>query len=357
MLAGHGLSINWMVYQLQQYDGYGRFGLRMCDALRRAGVAVKPIFNEIAHAPAWVQQSQGADWNNLTISCLPAYFAVPVPGRQWLFSMTEGSELPDKWAGYIRQARAERIIVPCEYNRKAFADGVREEGLELPVNVVNGGTDPAEFQGLVRRRNGNSRPPYSFLSFGDRGSRKGWPEVWAAFYKAFGSATDTPNVRLIIKGRLRANEMLNLIAEADNPDPRIEIWREDVEDMSAVYKRADCVVLPSRSEGFGMPHREAAMAGLPVVTQKYSGLDDGYIEDWSIPVVKGKLEKIPKNFDHIKGEWRRADVDELAGAMQAAYESPSAMAQRGRQASEWLAENQTWDHAAANLIDLIRMEG
>lgn len=354
MLAGHGLSINWMVYQLQQYDGYGRFGLRMCDALRRAGVAVKPIFNEIAHAPAWVQRSQGADWDNLTISLLPAYFAVPVPGRQWLYSMTEGSELPNKWAGYIRQSRAERIIVPCEYNRKGFADGMRAEGHELPVHVINGGTDPAEFQGM--RRNGNKRP-YSFLAFGDRGARKGWPEVWPAFYKAFGSAKDTPNVRLIIKSRRRANEMLDLIADADNLDPRITIWREDVEHMSTVYERADCVLLPSRSEGFGMPHREAAMAGLPVVTQQYAGLDDGYIDDWSIPIRKGQIEPIPKNFEHIKGEWRRADVNELAGTMQSAYESPSAMAQQGQQSSEWLAEHQTWDHAAANLIDLIRAEG
>lgn len=355
MLAGHGLSINWMVYQLSNYDGYGRYGLRMCEALRRAGVAVKPIFNEIAHAPAWVQESQGADWNNLTISCLPAYFAVPVPGRQWLYSMTEGSELPDKWAGYIRQSRAERIIVPCEYNRKGFADGVRAEGHELPVDVVNGGTDPTEFQGM--RCNGSNGRPYSFLAFGDRGARKGWPEVWSAFFKAFGSAKDTPNVRLIIKSRRRANEMIDMIAGADNLDPRIEIWREDVEQMSTVYDRADCVLLPSRSEGFGMPHREAAMAGLPVVTQQYAGLDDGYIEHWSIPVHKGQVEPIPKNFAHIKGEWRRSDVDELAGIMSNMSENADGWRLMGDHASNWLAENQTWDHAAANLIDLIRAEG
>ena len=356
MLVGHGLSINWMVFHLSDYDGYGRYGLRMCEALRRAGVTVKPIFNLISDAPAWVQESQGADWNNLTISCLPAYFAVPVPGRQWLYSMTEGSELPEKWAGYIRQARVERVIVPCEYNRKGFFDGIRAEGQELPVDVVNGGTDPLEFQDVAQRRNGNKRP-YSFLAFGDRGARKGWPEVWSAFYKAFGSAKDTPNVRLIIKSRLRANEMLDMIAEADNPDPRIEIWREDVEHMSTVFERADCVVLPSRSEGFGMPHREAAMAGLPVITQQYAGLDDGYIDEWSIPVRKGKVEKIPTNFNHIQGEWRRADVDELADSMTELHEFPWAGASAGRYASEWLAANQTWDHAAANLIDLIRAEG
>lgn len=356
MLAGHGLSINWMVYHLSDYDGYGRFGLRMCEALRRAGVDVKPVFNLIAQAPAWAQKSQGADWNNLTISCLPPYFALPVPGRQWLFSMTEGSELPNGWAGYIRQARIERIVVPCEYNRLSFSDGVRSEGHALPVDVVNGGTDPAEFQGQLHRNGSNGRP-YSFLAFGDRGARKGWPEVWAAFFKAFGSAKDTPDVRLIIKSRRRANAMLDMIAEADDPDPRIEIWREDVERMTTVYERADCVVLPSRSEGFGMPHREAAMAGLPVVTQLYAGLDDGYIDNWSIPVRKGKIEPIPKNFDHIKGEWRRADVDELADKMSIMREQPEAWRSMGRHASNWLAEHQTWDHSANVLIDLIRAEG
>ena len=106
-----------------------------------------------------------------------------------------------------------------------------------------------------------------------------------------------------------------------------------------------------------MPHREAAMTGVPVITQEYGGVDDGFTPHWAITVKGGKNERIPSGYEHIKGEWRKADVLELAKAMRFCYDNPKVAAQLGQSASEWLIDNQTWDHSARALIRLMEETG
>ena len=43
------------------------------------------------------------------------------------------------------------------------------------------------------------------------------------------------------------------------------------ENLPALYSRADCLVLPSRSEAWGMVLNEAAAAGLPLVATEAAG--------------------------------------------------------------------------------------
>lgn len=336
------LSLNYLGSNFRETDGYGRYNVRLMAALARLGVDVRPQHTEIANASPLVQDKLGVTWNGLTISCLPPFYLNKAPGRHWLLSMTEGSELPAGWADTIKLSGVERIIVPCRHNAEAFA------ACGLPVHVIPGGTDPDEFPLVADRPD----RPYTFLALADRGARKGWAEVWAAFFKAFGGPNDTPNVRLVIKSRPDGNDMLSLIAGAENPDPRISIIMEDM-NMRAFYRMGDCFAIPSRSEGWGMPHREAAMTGLPVITQCYSGMDDGHTDQWALVVEGGKLETIPSHFEHIAGEWLRADIDNLATLMRRCYELPNVAASYGRYAASWLREWQTWDHAAQKLLALI----
>lgn len=341
------MKLNVIAYQYRFFDGYGRYVTYLIKALLRAGVEVHPLLYQHTEMSDWLQNHLGISWEPLTISCLPAYYLCPVPGRHWLYTMTEGSEAPDGWVDIINKSGVERVIVPCEYNAEAFRRG----GVTMPVYVVPGGTDPDEFPVITER----TERPYTFLALGDRGSRKGWCEVWAAFYKAFGSPTDTPDVRLIIKARPEGNDLIDRIAEAENPDPRVTIWREDVANMAEVYACADSFVIPSRSEGWGMPHREAAMMGLPVITQAHSGMDDGHTKEWALVIPNGKLEPIPSMFEQIKGEWMRADVDALSGAMRWCYDNPDAARRwHGEKGATWLREHQTWSHTAGRLLNMIR---
>ena len=340
------MQLNWLAYQYREWDGYGRYSSRLVAALQRQGVSVAPWLHEVANMPAWMQQQVGVGWDKLTISCLPPFYLNRVPGRHWLLSMTEGSRLPLGWRETIQRSGVERIIVPCQHNADAFAV------TGLPVHIVPGGTDPDEFPVIDGRAQRAPDRPYTFLALADRGARKGWVEVWQAFYKAFGSPTDTPDVRLIIKSRPDGNEMLELIARADRPDPRITILMEDM-DMRALYALGDCFAFPSRSEGWGLPPREAATSGLPVIVQPYAGLDDEHTCEWAFVVEGGRLEAIPGHFDHIAGDWMKADVGKLADMMRLCYSRPHMASRWGAEAALWIRGNQTWAHGAEKLIRLI----
>lgn len=364
------MKLNWLAYNYRFFDGYGRYSARLIQALERAHVTVFPHFEEACNAPRWMQERWGIDWSNLTISCIPPYFLQKCPGRHWLLTMTEGSELPDGWADTINKSGVERVIVPCQHNAEAFARG----GVTVPITVVPGGTDPDEFPLRTEPRdevdNGNliagltaiklqECKPYTFLALADRGGRKGWNEVYAAFYVAFGGkTTGTMDVRLLIKCLPDGNDQITEdIMPSDDLDKRLIFNIERVDDMREVYAQADCFVIPSHSEGWGMPHREAAMMGIPVITQAYSGMDDGHTHEWAIVVEKGRMERIPSDTPHIKGESRVVDVEELARGMRACYDNPDSAASLGVGSAAWLRKHQTWDHSAAKLLQLLQQEG
>lgn len=350
--------LNVLFYNARQFDGYGRYATRLIQALGRAGVQVTPHFAGAADAPAWMLECWGVDFSAPTLSLLPPYYLRKLPphsGPHWLLTMTEGSECPDGWAEIINKSGVERVIVPCQHNAEAFRNG----GVEAPISVIPGGTDPDEFPYSAKAH--DAAKPYTFLALADRGKRKGWSEVYDAFFKAFGTAEDVgpSKVRLVIKCRPGGNDLIDFILEkCPWIDPRLHFDTRDVADMREVYAQADCFVIPSRSEGWGMPHREAAMMGVPVITQAYSGMDDGHTHEWAIVVEKGHMEPIDATQDgHIKGQWRVVDRDQLARLMVAHYSHPVYYREFGLAASRWLRANQTWQHSARALLQLLHNTG
>lgn len=342
-------QINWLGY-FNQNDGYGRFNSRFAESLSRFAY-LEPFHIGILDMPDWMLWKQHVDWSNLTITCTPPYMVKKVWGKHWLFTMTEGSRIPQGWVDTIAKAEVERILVPCVHNLHAF----RDSGVTVPISVVPGGTDPNEFPLMERRKFClEDYRPYTFLCFADRGDRKGFPEVWNAFYKAFGGkTTGNQNVRLIIKGRMKDRSLLSVMANAKDADSRVVYQEMDAEDMNTVYAQADCLVLPSRSEGWGMIHREAACTGLPVITQAYSGLDDA--KEWALVLNPGKIRPIPKDVATALGDWMIADVDDLVQKMKYCYHSPETAAAFGHKAAHWIRQEQTWDYSAKTLLSLMRI--
>lgn len=350
------MRLNWLGYTYSDFIGYGKYSSRMVAALRRAGVTVRPELAGAALHPDWLLKERGLSWDCPTVSCMPPYHLTKLPkgaGPHWLLTMTEGGELPADWADTINKAGIERVIVPCEHNAKVFRDG----GVKCPVTVIEGGTDPDEFPLITGRR---PMRPYTFLALADRGYRKGWNEVYKAFYTAFGGkTTGDQDVRLIIKCRPDGNELIEFIAshELIGADPRITYMVDDVTSLRDLFEQVDCFAIPSRTEGWGMPHREAAMMGLPVITQAHSGLDDGHTREWAIVCEDGHMQQIDDQGKHIAGEWMVADIDELAHHMRACYEEPEAYRRRAYYARHWLSTHQTWQESAACLIALMLEEG
>lgn len=342
------MKVNWFGY-FPQYDGYGRFSSRLATALRAEGVEVFGYHCGVWQMPQWMVDQQKIDWNHLSISCMPPYMLEKIPGRHWLYTMTEGSRIPVEWVEKIESCGVERVIVPCQHNQLAFI----RSGVRVPVCIVPGGVDPLEFSVTPP-----AKPPYTFLTFADRGFRKGWEEVQEAFYLAFGGkTTGIQDVRLLIKSRSEGmGRMLRMMRDAKGADSRIVYLLDDTLDMREVYDRTHCLALPSRSEGWGMIHREAAVSGIPVITQAYAGLDDGFTSEWALVVEHYKICPIPEEVGVALGEWRIVDVQELSEKMHWCYVHPKEADFFGLKARFWLKNHQTWNHAAKILKEMIANE-
>lgn len=334
------MRINWINYRFIEVDGYGRFGINFIKALHRSGVHVTPIEKSQYEWPSYLRQLAGIHTNRLTIALMPSYELLPSMGRVWNYTMYEGTGLDKRWIPALNDY-AERLIVPHQFLVEVFAD----HGAKVPIHVVPGGTDPQEFPVSLTSPYETGRP-YTFLALGDRGSRKGWDLVWQAFWNAFG---DNRDVRLLIKMRPGFNRVLDLAGS----DDRIIIWREDSASMNEVYDHADCFVFPSRGEGWGMPPREFAMTGKPVICTDWSGLS-GDLDKWAIPIP---ITGLVRSALDGGGLWAAPDVDAITEAMRWCYDNREAARQKGLAAAQWLRANQTWEHAAQKLISLIREIG
>ena len=122
-----------------------------------------------------------------------------------------------------------------------------------------------------------------------------------------------------------------------------------------MLQAADCFVFPSRGEGWGLPPREAAATGLPVIATNGGGLEVE-IEHWAYPVSVAGTSPAEYGFwDSTEiGEWMEPDMDELVHLFRWSFENQEEVKSFGERAAAWLAENATWERTALRLIDIVR---
>jgi glycosyltransferase involved in cell wall biosynthesis len=316
-----------------KYTGYGRHSTHMARALTSLGVSVRPITLDTLQMPHDLQRNLGISYDVLTIALIAAQDFPSLPGRMWGYSMWETTVPPKEQVENINDF-CTRYIVPSEWLVEVYQNA----GVERPIHVLPEGIDPNEFPYI--ERNWEHDRPYTFLCLGDRAGRKGDDLAWSAFFEAF---QDEDDVRLIIKCTHENHAGLNLT----NTDTRVSLWRGDVDSMRDVYAQADCFVFPSRGEGWGLPAREAAATGMPVLATRWSGLVDN-IDRYAIPL---QYEMVDAPI--IGGQWAQPKLDDVVRWMRWCYENREEAKAFGKRASEWLHANETWRHSAQKLIEIV----
>jgi glycosyltransferase involved in cell wall biosynthesis len=301
-----------------------------------AGHDIYPFELTELDKPAWYLQAQGLDFSHATLQLAPPDMFRHLSGRSACYTMHESATLPKDWANYINHMN-QLCIVPSPW----LIEVLERAGIKLPIRVVPGGIDPAECPVLQRHRNG----PYTFICLADRGNRKGHQEVYQAFYKAF--SHDNRDVRLILKCRPGSLASLDF---SYSSDPRLTVWRADVEAVADVFAAADAALNPTHCEGFGMWPREAAACGLPTLVTRWSGTADD-CDEWAVPLDKFTL--IESYMEGCGGLWAQPDIDELVWRMQDMYQKRDEYKTRALKAAQWLRSNATYAHAAQKLTDVL----
>lgn len=268
------------------------------------------------------------------------------------YTMLEVDRLPPAW---VEQANAmDEVWTPTPWG----ADVFRASGVTRPVVTMPLGVDPQHFQPGPARRTLAERT--IFLSVFEWGHRKGWDLLLSAYRAAF---KPDAAVLLVLKVDNRApasNPAREIAALLPHPSPPVGlIYNQPLRSAQIVelYQSADCFVLPTRGEGWGMPILEAMACGVPAIATDWSGQTAFLTADNGYPLPIAGLVPASATHPYYRGaQWAEPDRDALVDLLRRAAFEPAERRRKGQQAA-LDARRWTWDHAVDVMYGRIAAAG
>jgi glycosyltransferase involved in cell wall biosynthesis len=264
------------------------------------------------------------------------------------YTMLEVDGLPDAWVDTCNAM--DEIWTPSRWGVATFAAA----GVDVPIYAMPLGYDPARFHPdlPVRRASGY----YTFLSIFEWNERKA-PEVLLRGYAA--AFTQRDDVLLLLRvnnfdSRVDvARQIADLGLPADGPPVAILYNQQlDAANLGSLYRSADCFVLPTRGEGWGMPLLEAMACGLPVIATDWSAQTEFLHPGVGYPLRVRSLLPAVEHHPYYAGlRWADPDVEHLAHLMRYVYEHPDEAREVGARAAREVVQCWTWQHAASRIVD------
>jgi GT2 family glycosyltransferase len=264
------------------------------------------------------------------------------------FTMLETDGIPAEWA---RQANLmDEVWCPSTFNAKTF----RDSGVTRPIHVIPLGIDPAYFNPRIHSSRVSDR--YTFLSVFEWGERKAPELLLRAFNEEFSS---TEPVVLVCK-MLNADTSVNVHDEIRrlvlNPGGgQIHVTLNHVVpsyQLGVLYRSADCFVLTTRGEGWGMPILEAMACGLPVIATDWSAQCDFMNAGNAYPLAVERLVPAVAKCPYYNGfRWAQPSYWDLRRQMRHVYENAGEARAVGERASREVLSRWTWDNAALKMIE------
>jgi len=274
----------------------------------------------------------------------PDFYTKRIPDKvNWLFTMFEGTTLPEMYQERIRMA--DYLLAPSQWVKGLFGQYVDLS----KVYIVNHGVEK-DF--TYRQREFPKTKPFRFLWVGAPNPRKGWEEVIHTWTRA--GFMRTKHLELYIKTTKveGVQKKGNIILDGRNLSRK---------DLVALYHSSHCFLFPTRGEGFGLTLAEAMRTGLPCISTYYSGVTDffdntvGYTIGHTMGPGRVSFVGAPK--DEYETEIAFPDPVQMAEIMwQITLNYDSALA-LGYRAAMRIKEKFTWEKSAQTLIDHIKSVG
>jgi len=285
---------------------------------------------------------------SITSGIAPQLVIDPEASYNIAHSMFEASELPTRWISFYNQFN--EIWVPSKFCKSAY----ERSDLKCCIYLVPLGVDTSLYKKQKRKNY-----MFTFLSVGQWIDRKGWDLLIQAYTSEFMGQFD---VRLCIKtyNDLKTNE--EMIKEYLSSDirssymPRIMIknLKVDEKDMPEFYSEADCFVLASRGEAFGLPYLESMAMGIPVIATNMGGQTD-FVNDsngWLIEIkqLKHLSERLCKINSAYANLWfSEPDINDIKKSLRYVYEHKAECVEKGNIAKTFVLSNYDWEKITDNI--------
>jgi glycosyltransferase involved in cell wall biosynthesis len=238
----------------------------------------------------------------------------------------EVDRIPPDWLPAIE--RFDEVWVTSHFAARAFRQSwVAHEKLRVVHPCID--TELFAPDGQQRQRPEKLAGKFLFLSVLEWQLRKGWDVLLRAYTREF--AADDGAALLIKTSCLHGQSLAQVRRQADQvlaqcgtslaarPDIVLLTDVLEAEQMAALYRSGDALVLPTRGEGWGRPLMEAMACGLPVIATAASGQMD-FLHDKNallvpadqVPVPEAAAREIPT---YEGARWFEPDERKLASAM------------------------------------------
>ncbi|MEO0166746.1 MAG: glycosyltransferase [candidate division WOR-3 bacterium] len=271
----------------------------------------------------------------ISLAILQAYNYERVPDKfNVLFTMWETEDLPRNYVEGLKQA--DFIIVPCEHNKR-----LHQKYVDKPIEVCQEGCDTEIFKYKKREFPQNGKP-FRFLWVGAPNPRKGYEEM--AFICQM--VKDVPGIEIYLKTTMtdRFEVRGNVIFDSRNIS---------IEEMVNLYHSANCFVLPSRGEGWGLTLVEAMSTGLPCIAPRHTGIAD-FFDDYVGYTVKWELKEIDLPHYNLKTSCPFPDPFDIFHRMVYVVKNYKEALQKGKKASERVRNKFTWEKAGLRLYEILK---
>lgn len=259
-----------------------------------------------------------------------------------IMTMFESDKIPEDWPEYLNAA--DEVLVPSKWCADTFGRS------EVSATVVPLGYNDRIFKFIERSIPVEQKQTFTFIHYGSFNMRKGFSEVFKAFNEEFKKSEP---VKLILK----TVDRKPAIPVIPHVYPNIEVVCGSLSELelSDLLGRANCMVYPSRGEGFGITPLEAMATGLPAIVPNAHGISEYFNSNYMLEVKA--TDRCPGLYHRFKGEdvgeMVVCDVKDLRRQMRYAYNHQKEVAELGKAASEYV-KRFSYRATAERLADIFK---
>ena len=274
------------------------------------------------------------------------------------YTVWETSNLHPIWTDACNKVR--EVWVPCDWNMKVFADS----GVKSPLYKIPHAIDVPDPNAIPDfNLEGIGPNDYIFYSVFQWQERKNPYGLLSAYTAAF---TGVDDVVLVLKTYRQDHsddreQIIKLIKDFRQfmnlehyPKMFLVVENMSRDGILGLHKRGDCFFLLQRSEGWGLPHFEAAASGKPVITPGYGGQtdflkeDNSYLLDYTLTPVGGMTWS-----PYYQGNqyWAEPNVKHAVETLRHVYNNKDEAAAKGKRAQQFVSDNFTWDRIGDMVVE------